>query len=72
VAEPFWRALNEGRAGFQRDDFAVDDGFVGHRGQRLDYRGVFRVEILVVARAEMDSAAVLDRQRPKAIELQLV
>jgi hypothetical protein len=53
----------------ESDDLAVDYSFVGHRGQRLSNGRIPGIEILVVARPEMDSAARLERYSPEAVEL---
>ena len=54
---------------FQRDDLAVDDKFIGNSCQRLNDGRILGVEILVVARSEVDSASGLDRLRAKTIQL---
>jgi hypothetical protein len=53
----------------QGDDLAVDDSFIGHGSQRLNDGRIPGVEILVVARPEVDSAAALDRLGAEAVEL---
>ena len=51
-----------------RDSKANDQ----HRGQRLNDGRIFGIEILIVARPEVDSTAALDRFGAKAIQFQFV
>ena len=54
------------------DDLPVDQGLIWHRAERLNDRWTLGCEVLIVARAEMDAAAALDRFGAEPIELQLV
>jgi hypothetical protein len=56
----------------QGDDLAIDHRLVGDGGQRLDDPRKPAVEVLVIARSEMDGSAGLDRFSPESIELQFV
>jgi hypothetical protein len=53
----------------QSDDLAVDYGFIRHWRQGLNDGRIPRVEILVIARPQMDAAGGLESYCPKAIEL---
>jgi hypothetical protein len=49
-------------------DFAVNDGLVRHRLKGLHDARISRVEVVVVPRSEVDSAAAFNSQSPVSIE----
>jgi hypothetical protein len=53
----------------QSDDLAIDHRLIGHCRQGLNNGRLPSVEVLVIARPQMDAAGGLERYCPKAIEL---
>jgi hypothetical protein len=60
-----WPAL-----GIERHNLAVNDRLIRHRGQSLHDSWVSDVEIVVVARTELNLSAGFDGESTVAIELQ--
>lgn len=69
-----WRALlhiNECSPLIERNDLAVDDGFIRHRLEGFRDGWIPRGEVVIVTRAEMDFAARLEGDGAISVEFQL-
>src|SRR5262249_17288739 len=74
---PFRSGIREQREGWlagvvQRDDLTVDHGIVGEPREPLDDSWITIGEVLVVARAQKDPTAGLERDRAVPIELEAI
>ena len=56
----------------ERDDLAVDDRVVRHLRESLHDARISPAKVVVVTRPQMDDSVALERNRPIAVELQLV